>query len=152
MRGAIAHVLSDILGSVGVIVAALIIMATGWTLADPIISALVSLLIARTAWHLVRDAGHILLEGSPSNIPAAEIEADLKTAIPEVRDVHHVHVWSLTEERPMVTLHACLAPGANAIEAIRMIKARLRERFGADHATIEVEEDECADQAAAHGH
>lgn len=145
MRGAIAHVLSDLLGSVGVIVAALIIMTLGWAPADPIISALVAMLIGRSAWLLVADASHVLLEGTPSNIPTAEIEADLARHVPGVIEVHHLHVWSLTEERPMATLHARLAPQANALAAIRAIKARLADRFDIDHATVEVEEGECAD-------
>lgn len=145
MRGAIAHVLSDLLGSVGVIVAALIIMTLGWAPADPIISALVAMLIGRSAWLLVADASHVLLEGTPSNIPTAEIEADLARHVPGVIEVHHLHVWSLTEERPMATLHARLAPQANALAAIRAIKARLADRFDIGHATVEVEEGECAD-------
>ena len=102
MRGAIAHVLGDLLGSVGVLAAALIIGATGWTAADPIVSALVAALIGRTAWLLVRDSGHILLEGTPSGFEPQIIEADLKSAVPAVASIHHVHVWSITEERPVL--------------------------------------------------
>lgn len=148
MRGAIAHVLSDLLGSAGVIAAALIIMVTGWSVADPIVSALVAVLIGRAAWHLVCDSGHILLEGTPNHIPVAEIISDLKAEVPAVADVHHVHVWSLTEEQPMVTLHACLRPGSDPLQAIRAIKARLHERFHIGHATVEVEGSECADMPA----
>src|SRR5690606_29807003 len=108
VRGAMVHVLGDLLGSMGAIIAAGIIVTTGWVLADPIISVLVAILILRSAWKVVRDSGHSQLEGAPVGLTSADIEADLKANIREIDDVHHVHAWSITQERPMVTLHARL--------------------------------------------
>jgi cobalt-zinc-cadmium efflux system protein len=153
MRAASVHVLGDLLGSVGAIAAAGVILTTGWVAADPLMSILVALLILYSAWKVVRDSAHILLEGSPENVAPAEIEADLEANIPEVEDVHHVHAWSITQERPMVTLHARLCEQGNADAAIHAIKTRLRERFGVAHATVEIELVHCADgHAHKHAH
>jgi cobalt-zinc-cadmium efflux system protein len=151
VRAATVHVLGDLLGSLGAIVAAVVIIMTGWLAADPIISVVVALLILRSAWKVVRDSGHILIEGAPTGFTSEEIETDLKTAIAEIEDVHHVHAWSITQERPMVTLHARLCEDGNADAAVHAIKSRLRERFGVTHATVEIELFDCADRAV-HNH
>jgi len=143
LRAALLHVLGDLLGSAGAIVAALIILRTGWTPIDPILSVLVSLLILRSAWMVVRDSGHILLEASPEGFDAAAIRRDLQAAVPEVTAVRHLHAWSITENRPMVTLEAVVPPSADPEAARRRIKARLAEAFGFDHATVEI----CIDPA-----
>lgn len=154
VRAAAIHVLGDLLGSIGAIVAAVVILRTGWLAADPLISILVAALILRSAWTIVRDSGHILIEGAPVGVAPSEIEADLEANIPEIEDVHHVHAWSITQERPIVTLHARLCEGSKADAAIHAIKRRLRERFGVAHATVEIELADCADYSArkhAHG-
>jgi cobalt-zinc-cadmium efflux system protein len=138
LRGALLHVVGDLLGSVAAIVAALIILTTGWMPADPLLSVLVALVILRSAWHVVRESGHILLEGTPPGFDAGAIASDLCAAVPAVAAVRHVHGWSITEARPMVTLEAVVAADADADAARRQIKARLAERFGFDHATVEV--------------
>ena len=138
LRAALLHVAGDLLGSVGAIVAALVIIWTGWTPIDPILSVLVAILILRSAWMVVRDSGHILLEASPSAFDAAAIAADLTDAIPEIAEVRHLHAWSITESRPMVTLEAVIRPGADAEAARQRVKARLADAFGFDHATVEV--------------
>jgi cobalt-zinc-cadmium efflux system protein len=145
VKAAMLHVAGDLLGSVATLVAALVIMATGWTPIDPILSVLVSLLILWSAWHVVRDAGHILLEGTPSDLDAREIGDSLKAAVPEVLDVHHVHAWSLSQDRPVVTLHARIGDMTASLQVIARIKAHLRERFGVAHATVELECEGCAD-------
>jgi cobalt-zinc-cadmium efflux system protein len=137
LRAALLHVAGDLLGSAGAIAAALVILATGWTPVDPILSVLVSLLILRSAWAVVRDSAHILLEGTPAGFDAAEIGADLRAHVPGVLEVRHVHAWSITEARPMVTLEAVVAPDGDTDAARRRIKARLAEHFGFDHATVE---------------
>ncbi len=147
IRGAVLHVLGDLLGSVGAIAAALVIMATDWTPADPILSVFVTLLIVVAAWRLVRDSAHILLEGAPETLDVAEIASDLPASVPGVASVHHVHAWSISQARPMVTLHACVDEAVAAPDAVLSIKRRLKERFAIDHATVEVERGECADAA-----
>jgi cobalt-zinc-cadmium efflux system protein len=87
-------------------------------------------------------------------VAPSEIEADLEANVPEIEDVHHVHAWSITQERPIVTLHARLCEGRKADAAIHAIKRRLHERFGVTHATVEIELADCSDHSArkhAHG-
>jgi cobalt-zinc-cadmium efflux system protein len=147
MRAAALHVAGDLLGSVAALAAAVVIMATGWMPIDPILSVAVAVIILRSAWAVVRDAGHILLEGTPGGLDHREIAEDLKAAVPALADVHHVHVWSITQERPMITLHARMAAGQAPGRAVAAIKRRLAERFNIAHATVEVEFDACADEA-----
>jgi cobalt-zinc-cadmium efflux system protein len=144
IRGALLHVVGDLLGSVAAIAAALVIMATGWTPIDPLLSLLVAGLIVVSAVRLVRDAGHILLEGAPANLDVEEIRRDLEEAIPEVEDVHHLHAWSVAEDTPLVTLHARTADGVSPDLVTRRVRARLAERFHVDHVTVQVEHGTCA--------
>ena len=125
MRGAILHVLGDLLGSVAAIVAALVILATGWTPIDPILSVLVALLILSTAWSLMREAAHVLLEGVPASLDRDGIARDIDGNVAGVREVHHMHVWSLDGSNNMATLHACLDDGVDAYGAVSAIKRRL---------------------------
>jgi cobalt-zinc-cadmium efflux system protein len=148
VRGTALHVLGDVLGSVAAIAAALVILRTGWTPIDPLLSMLVVVLIARAAWQVLRDSGHILLEGTPENVDPAELRRQIEAAIPRVAQVHHVHIWSLTSERPVVTLHAVLDPGADHDETLRRIHRALEETFGVSHATIQLEHGRCPDEAA----
>ena len=152
MRGAILHVLGDMLGSAGAIVAALVILATGWTPIDPILSVLVSLLILSTAWSLMRDAAHVLLEGAPPELDREGIASDIVANVRNVREIHHVHVWSLDGSKTMATLHACLTDGADANLAVRDVKARLATKFRITHATVEPEFGRCADMETSHQH
>ncbi|HEU4987678.1 MAG TPA: cation diffusion facilitator family transporter [Rhizobiaceae bacterium] len=145
MRGALLHVMGDLLGSLAAIVAAVVILITGWFPIDPILSVLVAVLILATAWRLMRDAAHVLLEGAPSKLDRDRISADIEGSVPEVEEVHHVHVWSLDGKRHMATLHACLTDGADAPATIRAIKRRLAAEHGIDHATVEPEFGRCAD-------
>lgn len=138
MRAAVLHVLGDLLGSVAAIVAAVVILATGWLPIDPLLSVGVALLILRAAWSVVRDSGHILLEGSPRDFDAGAVARDLCAEVPGIERVHHLHAWSISQERPMVTLEAMLAPGHDPEAARRRIKARLHERFDFNHATVEI--------------
>jgi len=152
MRGAILHVLGDMLGSAGAIVAALVILAINWTPIDPILSVLVSLLILSTAWSLMRDAAHVLLEGAPPELDRDGIASDIVANVRNVREIHHVHVWSLDGSKMMATLHACLTDGADANVAVREVKARLALKFDITHATVEPEFGRCADVEVSHQH
>jgi len=145
VRAALLHVLGDLLGSVGAIAAAIVIIATGWTPIDPILSILMTLLILRGAWDVTRRAGHVLMEGSPDDFDVAALRADLIAAVPGVTDVHHVHAWMLTAERPLVTLHVCLAASTDHNAALAAIKKRLAERFGISHSTVQIDPADCLD-------
>lgn len=139
IRGAILHVIGDMLGSVAAIIAAVVILWTGWLPIDPILSVVVSLLVLRSAWLVVKDSFHILLEGTPDGLDPDLVRADLIEAIGGVRDVHHIHAWSISQERPMITLNACLIDGVDVVQTVTAIKQRLQERFGVGHATVEVD-------------
>jgi cobalt-zinc-cadmium efflux system protein len=145
VQGAVLHVLADLLGSVAALVAALVIVWTGWAPIDPLLSLLVAALILNSAWRLLRKSAHILLEGAPDWLDDAELRAAVTTAVPTIKDVHHVHAWMLTSERPLLTLHAEVAPGADHQRALAAIQTVLRERFGIDHATIQIETAACTD-------
>jgi cobalt-zinc-cadmium efflux system protein len=145
VRAALLHVMSDLLGSVAAIVAALVILQTGWTPIDPILSIVITLLILRSAWLITKDAGHILLEGAPTGIDVREVQRDLEATVPDVQSVHHVHAWSLSENRPVMTLHALTCDSVPPERVAAAIKARLKEAFGVVHATVEVEHRDCAD-------
>lgn len=143
MRGALLHVVGDLLGSVAAIVAAIVIMATGWTAIDPILAVLVALLILRSAWDLVRRSGHILLEGTPDGIDPVAVIHDLTENIPGVINVHHLHIWALTGEKRLASLHLQVADPARSAETLTAVQQRLLQRFNIDHCTVQIETTPC---------
>ena len=145
MRGAALHVLGDLLGSVAAIVAAIVILRTGWMPIDPLLSVLVAMLILRSAIVIVRRSAHILLEGTPERLDIEGMKTRVLAAVPEVIDVHHVHVWGLTQEKLMLTMHVRLGDCEDWAAQLRQIKALLQREFGIEHSTIEVEQRRCAD-------
>jgi cobalt-zinc-cadmium efflux system protein len=149
VRGAAMHVLGDLFGSVAALAAGGVILATGWTPIDPLLSVVVAAIIVRSGWRVVAEAGHILLEGAPGELDTRAIGPDLIANVKGIEGIHHVHVWSITQSRRMVTLHACIGERQSSDKAVRNIKARLKERFGLDHATIEIERSVCADDELA---
>jgi len=149
LRGAILHVLGDLLGSVAAIAAAIVILTTGWLPADPLLSILVALLLVVSAWRLMQESGLILLEAAPAHIDRNAIAADLAANAVGVMDIHHMHVWGLDNRQLMATLHARLRPGADAEQGIGAIKARLSAAHGIHHATVEIETGEaCPDEVS----
>ncbi|MGH6735674.1 MAG: cation diffusion facilitator family transporter [Methyloceanibacter sp.] len=148
VRGAAIHVLGDLLGSVAALVAGAVILLTGWTPIDPLLSLVVAAIIVRSGWQVVTASSHILLEGAPQELDTREIGPDLIANVSGVEGVHHVHVWSITQSRRMVTLHAKVCDTEDSDLMVQGIKARLKERFGLDHATIEIERAACADEPA----
>jgi cobalt-zinc-cadmium efflux system protein len=145
MRGAILHVVGDLLGSVAALIAACVILLTNWTPIDPILSALVALLLFRSAWKLVGESGQVLLEGVPPELDRDGIANDLVRSVKGVREIHHMHVWSLDGSQNMATLHACLVEGTDPHAVVSAIKQRLAKKHGIEHATVEPEFGECAD-------
>lgn len=139
IRAASLHVMGDILGSVAAIVAALVILGTGWMPIDPILSVLVAVLILRSAYTVMRKSGHILLEGTPENVNPTDLSDRLKAAVPQISDIHHIHIWSLTSEHPVLTLHAVLADGADHEETLALLHRKLVEFYDIGHATIQLE-------------
>jgi len=149
VRGALLHVAGDLLGSLAAIIAAVIIMTTGWTPADPILSVLVALIILRSAWSVTAQSAHILLEGAPAGVDLHHVIHDLSDHVEGVTDIHHAHLWSLDGRRSMMTLHARIRETASGPEVIARIKARLSEVHGIGHATVEIETGACAGAACA---
>lgn len=146
IRGAAIHVAGDLLGSVAAIVAAIVIIYTGWMPIDPVLSVAVAFLILKSAWMLVKHSAHVLLEGSPEWFDIDKMQENLVGGIPEICGVHHVHVWGLTPQDLMLTMHVNLvAEPQNPTEIVRRIKQFLRENYSIGHSTIEIETDDCSD-------
>lgn len=143
MKGAYLEVWSDMVGSVGVIAGGLLIHFTGWTVVDPIIAVLIGLWVLPRTWTLLREAGHVLMQGVPSGLDIDEIR-DAMHAQPDVAAVHDLHVWALGSKEPILTAHVLLSVEAGDAEAVRVAMARmLHEHFGVDHATLQVETRHC---------
>ena len=138
LRGRTALVTGGGSGVGAAIAAALIIMATGWTPIDPILSVLVALIILRSAWAVTRESAHILLEAAPPSPTADEVAEALQAEIPEALEIRHVHLWSLTESRPLATLHARIADHADPEAAADRIRAVMAARWSIAHVTVEV--------------
>jgi cobalt-zinc-cadmium efflux system protein len=146
IRGAALHVAGDLLGSVAAIVAAIVIIYTGWMQIDPILSIAVAILILKSAWVLVKRSAHVLLEGAPEWLDIDVMREHLVANIPEVSNIHHVHVWGMTPQDLMLTMHVCLnTEPTDPTDIIRRVKAQLREEYSIGHSTIELEMDDCAD-------
>ena len=146
IRGAALHVAGDLLGSVAAIVAAVIIIYTGWTLIDPILSVAVAFLILRSAWTLVKRSAHVLLEGAPEWLDVDDMQARIVANVAGVQGIHHVHVWGLTPQQLMLTMHMTLVGDATSqSDVVRDVKRYLRDEYGIGHSTIEVDVDGCAD-------
>ena len=146
IRGAALHVAGDLLGSVAAIVAALVIIYTGWTLIDPILSIAVAALILKSAWTLVKRSAHILLEGAPEWLDVKAMQDRIVAGVPGVGEIHHVHIWGLTPQELMLTMHMKIAGNVNSQSTVvRDTKQFLKREYGIGHATIEVDIDGCSD-------
>ena len=146
VRAAAAHVLGDLLGSIAAILAAVIIYLTGWIAADPLLSILIAILILYTGRQLLREAGHVLLEGIPPGFDEERLKAELPVAVPDILDVHHVHAWALTPDKPFfLTMHATIDEQADADSILRHAKAFVQTEFEIDHVTIQIERRHCPD-------
>ncbi|NGY06225.1 cation diffusion facilitator family transporter [Solimonas terrae] len=143
VRGALAHVLGDLLGSAAALLAGALIWWRGWMIADPLLSAFVALVMVRTGWHIARQSAHVLLEGTPPGLDERSIIDALETGVDAVESVHHVHAWSLSDSKTVVTLHATLRADAGRDAALMAIHGLLETRFGIEHSTIQIEESAC---------
>jgi cobalt-zinc-cadmium efflux system protein len=147
IEAALLHVLGDILASLAAVAAAIVILLRpGWVAADPILSAVAGALILRNAIGLVRRSWHVLMEATPEGVNVADIELALET-LDGVADIHHLHAWSLTPGKPLITLHARIDQGSDPDAVLGRIKQTLNQRFHIDHSTIQMES-ACADDEA----
>lgn len=146
MRGAWLHVIGDALGSLGAIIAGALVALFGWNSADPIIGIFIALLIIWSSWHLIRDATNVLLEGTPAHINLAAVEdAILETA--GVSNVHDLHVWTITSGREALSAHVIHAYSISQLNLLKELRAKLHDRFGVDHLTIQMETADFEDEA-----
>lgn len=148
VRGAYLEVWSDMLGSVGVLIAALVIKYTGWTLADPIIAALIGLWVLPRTWTLLREASQVLMQGVPSGLDLEAVRR-MMLAQPGVAAIHDLHVWALGSREPVLTAHVVLGD-AEADPVRRTLAAALEKEFGIHHATLQVEREACDTGHAPH--
>jgi len=138
MRGAFLHVVGDMLGSIGAVAAGVLIWQWGWTIADPIISVLMCLLIVYSSWQLIRESVNILLEGTPSHINIrALVEAMHEVA--GVTDVHDLHVWTISSGKEALSAHVSIELGASHAETLDALQDQLRRMFNIGHVTLQLE-------------
>jgi cobalt-zinc-cadmium efflux system protein len=140
VKGAYFEVLSDMLGSIGVIVASLLIMWKGWVLADPIIGAGIGLFIVPRTWTLLKQVTHILMEGTPANVDLGILERKLMQ-IPGVTAVHDLHVWTVTSGFDAMSGHLVVADISAGREALRQARRIMKGDFGIDHVTIQIDDE-----------
>jgi cobalt-zinc-cadmium efflux system protein len=139
MRGAFLHIVGDLLGSVGTILAAIIMLATGWYFADPLLSAGIGLLILWNSWSLLRESVDVLLEATPKNIDIAEVRKALSN-VDDIEGVHDLHVWTVTSGLIAMSGHVVVS-GQRTWRDVRVqLTASLRDRFGIMHVTLQPEE------------
>lgn len=139
VRGAFLHVASDALGSVGAIAAGAAIALFGWLWADAAASLAIAALVVWSSWQLLRDALQVLMEAAPPHIDVAEVQRSIGT-LPGVRDVHDLHVWTITSGLVSLSGHVVAADGARHPEILQSVSNLLHTRYGIEHATIQIED------------
>jgi cobalt-zinc-cadmium efflux system protein len=135
---AFRHVLADLLGSIGVVVAAAIILATGWLEADPVVSILIAVLVLASSWSILRDSTSILLEAAPKGIDTRVVGERLARA-PGVVEVHDLHIWTITSGFPALSAHVLVGRGEDCHGRRRELEQLLRREFGIEHTTLQVD-------------
>jgi len=152
VRAALLHVLGDLAASIGVVVAGLVILLTGWLYADPIVSLGITALIAFSAIRIVLDTMNVLLEGVPTGIDLAEVRRTI-AAVPGVNSVHDLHVWSLSGEQTALSSHVVVAEELLAADSehVRKVEEAICGRFGIGHTTIQVEACHPCAETVGHG-
>lgn len=138
VRSAFLHVIGDLLGSVGAIIAAILIIFFGWYIADPIASMIVSLLIVYSGWHILKESVNILMEGKPADIDSTRILQDLKS-IDGVEDAHDLHIWMITSDFASMTVHLRVLEGVDRDVILEKAKKILSKDFNIEHVTIQIE-------------
>lgn len=147
VKGAYFEVFADMLGSLGVIFAALVVMATGWRWVDPLIGAGIGLFIVPRTWRPMSEALHILLEGTPPGVDLGSLKMEIE-AMPEVRRAYDLHAWTLTSGFDAMSGHVVVDSVSSGPAIIRSIRTLLKERHGIEHVTIQVEDEALAAESA----
>jgi cobalt-zinc-cadmium efflux system protein len=138
VRSAYIHILGDALGSIGALLAGLLMLLFSWYIADPIISVIVALLILKSAWSVVKQAIHILMEGTPVTVDANEVKASL-TEIRGVKDVHDLHIWTITSGIDTLSCHLLIDDAEDSQQILQLAITKIEEKFKIKHTTIQVE-------------
>jgi cobalt-zinc-cadmium efflux system protein len=138
LRGAWLHLLTDALGSIAALTAGALIWAFGWYWADPVASMLIALLVIYSAWALLRQAIDILMERTPAHLNSDEVRRAMLAA-PGIRDVHDLHIWTITSGMDSLSAHVSLRAGHEPHQALEDLRLVLHEQFGIDHITIQIE-------------
>jgi cobalt-zinc-cadmium efflux system protein len=138
VEAAFRHVFADLLGSIGVAIAAVVILATSWVEADALVSILIGVLVLASAWSILRDSTVILLESTPRGIDAVALGRRLASA-PGVVEVHDLHVWTITSGFPALSAHVLVRPGEDCHARRRELERLLHDEFGIDHTTLQVD-------------
>lgn len=138
VEAALRHVGADLLGSVGIGVAAIVVLATGWLEADPVVSILIGVLVLASSWGILRDSTSILLEASPKDLDMQALGARV-AAVPGVVEVHDLHVWTITSGFPALSAHVLVRAGEDCHQRRRELERLLRDEFGIEHTTLQVE-------------
>ncbi|OUM90460.1 cation diffusion facilitator family transporter [Parageobacillus thermoglucosidasius] len=145
LRSAFLHVVGDALGSIGAIIAGLLILFFDWYIADPIISIVVATLILFSGWRVTKESVHILIEGTPKHIDLEEINKKLHS-IPGIQSIHDLHVWTITSGMDSLSCHIVIDPGANAQEILLASRKLIHDTCGIDHITIQIETENLKEQ------
>ncbi|MDR3058010.1 MAG: cation diffusion facilitator family transporter, partial [Prevotella sp.] len=138
VRSAFLHVIGDLLGSVGAIIAAILIMLFGWYIADPIASMIVSLLVLYSGWNVLKESVNILMEAKPSNIDSEQVISILKS-IDGVEDIHDLHIWMITSDFSVMTVHLKVRTESDRDIILEKAKRSISKEFGIKHVTIQLE-------------
>jgi len=141
LRAALLHVLADLLGSFGVVLAGLLVLAAGWERADPIVSILIGVLVLLSAWTVLREATGILLEAAPAGLDVQEVQSAI-TSQDGVVGVHDLHVWTITSGFPSLSAHVIVQRDADCHAVRRELEQVLHDRFGLDHTTLQVDHEQ----------
>lgn len=138
VRSAFLHVIGDLLGSVGAIIAAVLILLFDWYIADSIASMIVSLLVLFSGWNVLKESVNILMEAKPANIDSAKM-IEILNSIEGVEDVHDLHIWMLTSEFSVMTVHLRVKANTDRDYVLEKSKSEIFKNFGIRHATIQIE-------------
>ena len=138
IEGSFQHILTDLFAFIATAIAGAVILAAGWVRADPVAALLVAAIMFRASWRLLRDSGRVLLDIAPAGLPVQEIGTAMASH-PGVVEVHDLHVWEVTTEFPTLSAHVLVEPGADCHGIRRELEALLRDSFGLDHTTLQVE-------------
>ena len=138
VEAALRHVFADVLGSIGVAVAAVVILTTGWDQADPVVSLLIGVLVLASAWSILRDSTEILLESTPRGLDVDALGRRLAGA-PGVVEVHDLHVWTITSGFTALSAHVLVRPGEDCHGVRRELERLLHDELGIEHTTLQVD-------------